>query len=124
MVIIRFLFALLVGFLAGAGTTLWLVQSGTGDFMIRRTEVVQDLERRLREVEQQRDAVGRQLEDALVRFNRMESAFTNLEGRFRDLLTAHETARLRGAEPGAPRVDPEPPAAPSAAPEAPPNPAP
>lgn len=99
MVIIRFLFALLVGFLAGAGTTLWLVQSGTGDFMIRKTEVVQDLERRLREVEQQRDAVGRQLEDALARFNRLETAFTSLEGRFRDLLTAHETARLRDGEP-------------------------
>jgi hypothetical protein len=115
MVIIRFLFALLVGFLAGAGTTLWLVQSGTGDFMIRKTEVVQDLERRVREVEQQRDAVGRQLEDALARFNRMESAFTGLEGRFRDLLTAHEAARLRDGEPRAaePRAGTEPTPAPT-----------
>jgi hypothetical protein len=50
MVVIRFLFALLLGFILGAGTTIWLVQSGTGDFMIKRTEVVQDLERKVREL--------------------------------------------------------------------------
>ncbi len=67
MVIIRYLFVLLVGFLGGGATTLWLVQSGTGDFVIRRTEAVQDLERRLREMELQRDALGRQLDDVLAR---------------------------------------------------------
>ena len=61
MVVIRFLFALLLGFLLGAGTTIWLVQSGTGDFMIKRTEVVQDLERKVRDLEQQRDSLTRTL---------------------------------------------------------------
>jgi hypothetical protein len=84
MVVIRFLFALLLGFLLGAGTTLWLVQSGAGDFMIRRTAVVQDLESKTRELEQQRDRLTRTLEDLTARTNRMEQAFIDLERRSRD----------------------------------------
>lgn len=85
MAVIRFLFALLLGFVLGAGATVYVVQSGAGDLVIRRAEVVQDLERRLREVEQQRDQVGRQLEDVVARSGRMESAFTELERRFHDM---------------------------------------
>lgn len=85
MVVIRFLFALLVGFLAGAATMLWLVQSGAGDFMIRRTEVVQDMERKVRDLEQQRDSLTRTLEDVATRTERMEKAFIDLEGRYRAL---------------------------------------
>lgn len=87
MAVMRFLFALLLGFVVGAGTTLYLVQSGTGDLFIRRTEVVQDLERRLREVELQRDQLGRALEDMSARATRMETAFGELERRFRALDT-------------------------------------
>ena len=79
MAVIRFLFALLLGFLAGAGTMLWLVQSGAGDFMIRRTEVVQDMERKVRDLEQQRDSLTRTLEDVAARTERMEKAFNDLE---------------------------------------------
>lgn len=82
MAVIRFLFALLLGFILGAGTLLWLMQSGTGDLFIRRAEVVQDLERRLREVELQRDQLGRTLEDVSARAARMEQAFGALERRF------------------------------------------
>ena len=85
MALIRYLFALLVGFLAGAGTMLWLVQSGAGDFMIRRTEVVQDMERKVRDLEQQRDSLTRTLEDVATRTERMEKAFNDLEGRYRAL---------------------------------------
>ncbi len=85
MVVIRFLFALLVGFLAGAGTMLWLVQSGAGDFMIRRTEVVQDMERKVRDLEQQRDSLTRTLEDVAARTERMEKAFNDLEAKYRAL---------------------------------------
>ena len=59
MAVIRFLFALLLGFVIGAGTALWLVQSGAGDFMIRRTAVVQDMELKVRDLEQQRDRFTR-----------------------------------------------------------------
>jgi hypothetical protein len=87
MAVIRFLFALLLGFLAGAGTMLWLVQSGAGDFVIRRTEVVQDMERKVRDLEQQRDSLTRTLEDVAARTERMEKAFNELEGRYRALNT-------------------------------------
>jgi hypothetical protein len=82
---VRFLFALLLGFILGAGATLYLIQSGAGDFVIRRTETVQDLEHRLRDVETQRDQLGRQLDDVVGRAGRMEAAFGELERRFRDL---------------------------------------
>jgi hypothetical protein len=85
MVVIRFLFALLVGFLAGAGTMLWLVQSGAGDFMIRRAEVVQDMDRKVRDLEQQRDSLTRTLENVAARTERMEKAFNDLEARYRSL---------------------------------------
>jgi hypothetical protein len=90
MVVIRFLFALLLGFLIGAGTTIWLVQSGAGDFMIKRTEVVQDLERKVRDLEQQRDSLTRTLEDVTVRTGRMENAFNELERRFKSLSADQE----------------------------------
>ena len=85
MALIRFLFALLLGFILGTGSVLYLIHSGAGDFMIRRTEPVQDLERRLRDVEQQRDQLGRQLDDVISRASRMETSFSELERRFAEL---------------------------------------
>ena len=98
MAVFRFLFALLLGFMVGAGSVVYLVHSGAGDFLIRSAEPVQDLERRLREVELQRDQLGRQLEDVVGRAGRMETAFTDLERRFREL----ERERDSRAEPGHP----------------------
>ena len=67
MIVVRFLFVLLLGFILGVGATLYLIHSGAGDLVIRRTEAVQDLERRLRDVEQQRDSLSRQLDDVIAR---------------------------------------------------------
>lgn len=83
--VIRFLFALLLGVLLGAGGTVYVIQSDAGNLLVRRTDVVQDLERRLREMELQRDQLGRQLEDVIARGARMEKAFDALESRFRGL---------------------------------------
>lgn len=83
--VLRFLFALLLGVVLGVAGTVYLLQSGAGDFLIRKTEAVQDVERRLRDVELQRDQLGRQLEDVIARAGRMEAAFTELERRFREL---------------------------------------
>jgi len=96
MVVIRFLFALLLGFVIGAGATLWLVHSDAGDLVVRRTEVVQDLERRLREVEDQRDKLGRQADDFAKRFERMEAMFNDLEKRYR--AQAEEQQPTRGGQ--------------------------
>ena len=100
MVVIRFLFALLLGFILGTGSVLYLIHSGAGDFMIRRTEPVQDLERRLHDVEQQRDQLGRQLDDVLNRAARMEASFSDLEKRFSNLQRELEAARGEPEHPG------------------------
>ena len=97
MVVIRFFFALLLGAILGAGGMLYLIHSGAGDFMIRRTEPVQDLERRLRDVELQRDQLGRQLDDVVGRAGRMEAAFADLERRFREL--QHDAGRSEPSRP-------------------------
>jgi len=83
--LLRFLFAMLLGIIIGVVGAGYLIHSGAGDLLIRRTEAVQDLERRLRDVEQQRDQLGRQLDDVVGRAGRMETAFGDLEKRFREL---------------------------------------
>ncbi len=92
----RFLLALLLGFMLGAGTALWAMQSGAADFIIARTHAVQDLQHRLADVEQQRDQLRRQLDDVVGRAGRMEASFTELERRFRDLQEQLEQARKPG----------------------------
>lgn len=84
MAVIRFLFALLLGFVIGTGTALWFVQSGAGDFMIRKTAVVQDLELKVRDLEQQRDRLTRTFEDLTARTNRIEQAFQDIDRRQRE----------------------------------------
>lgn len=91
--VVRFLFALLLGVIIGAGGVFYLVQSGAGDLVIRRTEAVQDLERRLRDVETQRDQLGRQLDDVVGRAGRMEASFGEMERRFRELQQQLDAAR-------------------------------
>jgi hypothetical protein len=50
-------------------------------------------------VEQQRDQLGRQLDDVIARAGRMESSFADMERRFRDLQHELET-RGEGTRPG------------------------
>jgi hypothetical protein len=83
--VLRFLFALLLGAILGVVGAGYLIHSGAGDFFIRRTEAVQDLERRLHDMETQRDQLGRQLDDVVGRATRMETAFGEMERRFREL---------------------------------------
>jgi len=99
MTIVRVLFALLLGFILGVGTTVWMLQSGAGVAILRATEPVQDLERRLHDMEQQRDQLGRQLEDVVARAGRMEGSFTDLERRFHDLQRELDERRRPGAAP-------------------------
>ena len=99
--ITRFLFALLLGILLGAGGTVYVLQSDAGNLVVGRTQVVQDLERRLREMEQQRDQLSRQLEAVTTRAERMEQSFGELERRFRGLAEEHPAP--------APPARPEPP---------------
>jgi uncharacterized protein involved in exopolysaccharide biosynthesis len=75
----------LLGIVLGAGVALYLVRSDTSGILIGRAQVVQDLERRLHEVELERDKLGRQLEEASARATRLEARFAELERRFGEL---------------------------------------
>jgi hypothetical protein len=97
--VLRYLFATLVGVVLGAGGTIYLIQSDAGNLLVRRTDVVQDLQRRLAGMEEQRNALNRQLEDVATRSARMEQAFDDLERKFRGLAEARP-------EPGAPAGQP------------------
>ena len=97
--VFRFLFALLLGFILGVGGAMYMIHSGAGDFVIKRTEAVQDMERRLREVELQRDQLGRQLEDVVARSGRMEAGFEALEKRFQDVQKELDAARGAATRP-------------------------
>ena len=99
MIVVRFLFVLLLGFILGVGATLYLIHSGAGDLVIRRTEAVQDLERRLGDVEQQRDSLSRQLDDVIGRAGRMEASFGALEHRFHELEQQLEQTKPAGERP-------------------------
>lgn len=90
--IVRYLFALLVGVLIGAGGAVYLIQSDAGDLFVQRTEVVQDLKRRLGDMEEQRNQLNHQLEDVVARSERMERAFGQLEDRFKSLAAERGTA--------------------------------
>jgi hypothetical protein len=83
--VMRFLFALLLGVVLGAAGTVYLIQSDAGNLVVRQTDVVQDLQRRLADVEAQRNQLSRQLEDVVTRASRMEQAFDALEKRFHGL---------------------------------------
>jgi TolA-binding protein len=104
MNVIRFLFALLLGFVLGVGAAAYLLTSEAGDLVIKRTESVQDLQRRLHDVETQRDQLSRQLEDVSGRAQRMEQAFQTLEQRFNSMLKGNEMPPPREPAPG-PRTD-------------------
>ena len=91
MAVMRFLFALLLGFVAGVGGTDYFLNTGAGDLFVRRAAVVQDLEQKLRDSEAQRDQLARKLDDLQNRAARMEDGFKELERRFNDLQRGQET---------------------------------
>ena len=86
--VIRFLTGMLVGVFLGAGATIYFIGSGTADLLLARAQPVQELERKLRDAEQQRDTLSRQLEDLNARAARMEQSFAELERRFGDIKRA------------------------------------
>src|SRR5262249_41548829 len=100
VVVIRFLFALLLEAILGSAAVVYLIHSGAGDLLIRRTEAVEDLQRRLRDVELERDRLAPPLDDVVARAGRLESAFADLQHPFRDLPRALEAARNEPARPG------------------------
>lgn len=103
----RTLLAFVLGALAGALGTGWLFYSGAGDLILKPGPIVQDLERRLEEVEAQRDQLGRSLEDLIRRSEQSEARFRGLEQRLQTMLAERERAPAKP-----PVAPPAPPSAP------------
>lgn len=99
MAFARILLALLLGYLLGIGSAIYGLHAGAGDFVIRKTEIVQDIERRLHDSETQRDQLGRQLSDMVTRAGKMEQSFTDLERKFQDIERARNAEAPRPVEP-------------------------
>jgi len=84
--ILRILFAFLLGFLVGAIGAGFLVTSPAGNYLIAPVITanprVQDLEAKVRAADEQRIAVARQLEKVTDRMEQMGQRFEDLQRRF------------------------------------------
>src|SRR3954468_611000 len=83
--ILKVLFAFLLGLILGAIGTGFLVTSGAGNYLIAANPRVQELEAKIREAEDQRAFVTRRLEDVAHTTERMASRFEELSEKFATL---------------------------------------
>jgi hypothetical protein len=87
--ILKIAFAFLLGFILGAAGVGFLVTSGAGNYLmapvIAANPRVQELEGKIREVEDQRAALGRQLDKLADRLDQIGSRFEDLQRRFESL---------------------------------------
>jgi hypothetical protein len=101
----RLLVALLLGLILGAAGMFVLLNSGAGDFFIAASPRVQELQRRLQDVELQRDTMTRRLEEFTAFMERIEKSYGAITDRFEGIEAAlrrqHETEPQR--EGGAPQ---------------------
>ncbi len=84
--ILKILFAFLLGFIVGAVGAGFLVTSPAGNYLIAPVIAanprVQELETKVREAEEQRSTVSRQLERVTDRMEQMAQRFEDLQRRF------------------------------------------
>jgi len=87
--ILKIAFAFLLGFILGAVGVGFLVTSGAGNYLmapvIAANPRVQELEGKIREVEDQRAALGRQLDKLADRLDQIGTRFEDLQRRFESL---------------------------------------
>ena len=106
--ILRILFAFLLGFILGAVGAGFLVTSPAGNYLIAPVIAanprVQDLEAKIRAADEQRNAVSRQLDRITDRMEQMGQRFEDLQRRF-------EAVQRGGSDRAAPSPEPAPPAA-------------
>ncbi len=102
--ILRILFAFLLGFLVGAIGAGFLVTSPAGNYLIAPVIAanprVQDLEAKVRAADEQRTAVARQLERVTDRMEQIGQRFEDLQRRFEAM--QHPVAGAEHATPAAP----------------------
>jgi hypothetical protein len=112
--ILRILFAFLLGFLVGAIGAGFLVTSPAGNYLIAPVIAanprVQDLEAKVRAADDQRSAVARQLDKVTDRLEQMGQRFEELQRRFetmqRPAVAGEHAAPPSTAEAGAPAGTP------------------
>jgi hypothetical protein len=78
----------LLGFIIGVAGAVFMVTSGAGNYIIAANPRVQELEGKIRELEDQRTFMGRRLEDVAGRNEQMAKRFEELVGRFEALTRA------------------------------------
>ena len=103
--ILKILFAFLLGFVLGAVGAGFLVTSPAGNYLIAPVIAanprVQELETKIREVEEQRTSVGRQLDKVTDRMEQMGQRFEDLQRRFETMQRSAATERPAPAVPPA-----------------------
>ena len=88
--ILRVLVGFLLGFILGVAGTVFLVTSGAGNYVIAANPRVQEMESKIRELEDQRSFMTRRLEEVADVTERMATRFEQLSDRY----FAIEAARL------------------------------
>lgn len=103
--ILKIAFAFLLGFILGVVGFGFLVTSGAGNVLmapvIAANPRVQELEGKIREVEEQRASLGRQLDKLADRLEQIGTHFEDLQRRF-EVLQRSGGAGAGGAAPGSP----------------------
>jgi len=101
--ILRILFAFLLGFLVGAIGAGFLVTSPAGNYLIAPVIAanprVQDLEAKVRAADEERTVVARQLEKVTDRMEQMAQRFEDLQRRFETMQRTASTAERPAAAP-------------------------
>lgn len=87
---IRFLFGLLVGAIAGVAGTTYLFSTSGGDYLLLSSQRVSRLEEDLRRTVQEREQVVKKLDDAAALSEKMAAKFNDLEQRFQKLEAASQ----------------------------------
>ena len=89
--ILKVLVGFLLGFILGVAGAVFMVTSGAGNYIIAANPRVQELEGKIRELEDQRTFMARRLEDVAGRSEQMAHRFEELVGRF-EAVTRSQTA--------------------------------
>jgi len=89
--ILKVLVGFLLGFILGVAGTVFMVTSGAGNYIIAANPRVQELEGKIRELEDQRTFMARRLEDVAGRSEQMAHRFEELVGRFEAVTRSQTT---------------------------------
>ena len=89
--ILKVLVGFLLGFILGVAGAVFMVTSGAGNYIIAANPRVQELESKIRELEDQRAFMQRRLEDVAGRSEQMAKRFEELVARF-EAVTRAQTA--------------------------------